>query len=155
MSRQTKGRRRLPAMTRRALRHANRDLRHQLDGAGHLIEGLRLQVEELGAKAARRDEADRARHAQKKADAIDVGSLQQQLKETDDAYEQLLAEHRAVKADLENATAIDVPPMERDTDGLDQITEPIYAALWQQQFAEQEQATPEVKTLTDALGGAR
>jgi hypothetical protein len=151
MSRQTKGRRRLPAVTRRALRHDNRDLRHQLDGAGHLIEGLRLQVEELKAKLAERDAADRARHAQKKADAIDVGVLQQQLKEVDDAYEQLLTEYRAVKAELENLSAITVPPMHRDTsDPNDQPTEAIYLQTLHDHMAKQ---GPAVKPLAEALGG--
>lgn len=150
-----KGRRRLPAMTRRALRHANRDLRHQLDGAGIHIAALEAKLAAHDETDKRRDEADRARHAQKATDTVDVSVLQKQLAVAEKANGDLNGKYLAVKADLENATAIDVPPMERDTDGLDQITEPIYAALWQQQFAEQKQAAPEVKTLTDALGGAR
>lgn len=149
-----KGKRRL-CVTRGQWRDRALHAEHQLAGAGHLIEGLRLQIEELEAKLTARDEADKARHAQKVTNSIDIGVLQQQLAGVEDAYEHLIVDYHAIRADLENATAIDVPPMERDTDGLDQITEPIYAALWRQQFAEQEQAAPEVKTLTDALGGAR
>lgn len=155
MSRQTKGRRRL-CVTRGQLRRDNRDLRHQLAGAGLLVEGLRLRIEELEDKDARRDGADRARLAQKKADGVDVGSLQQQLANVEDAYEQLIADYRAVRAELENLSAITVPPMHRDTTNPDdQCTETIYVQTLRDHMAKQGPAGPTVKPLAEAFGGAR
>lgn len=145
-----KGKRRL-CVTRGQWRDRALHAEHQLAGAGHLIEGLRLQIEELGAKLTARDEADKARHAQKVTNSIDIGVLQQQLAGVEDAYEHLIVDYHAIRAELENATAITVPPMERDTtDADDQCTEAIYVQTLRDHMAKQ--GSP-VKPLAEALGG--
>lgn len=101
----------------RAPRHKAADevrrLRHQLDGAGLLITGLRQQVTEArdaedraNAKAVRVDEAEaRATAAEQQAAVMDAE----------------LQELRAFKA---NATATSIPAGHRDVDPDDQPTHP-------------------------------
>lgn len=170
MSRQTtapRHRRRLPAVTRKQLRARVRDLkdarrhdRHQLDGAERYMGDLRARnteleerVKELEQQAAVRD----AEHkAQREADFVDAGVLRQQHETLQAAHVDLTTDYLAVKAELENATAVTVPPGVRDTtDPDDQQTEPIYVATWQKWLADQERAaaTPKVKSLADAVAG--
>lgn len=161
MNRRTTARHRcLPDMTRRQLRHANRDLKHQLHGAGHLIEGQRLQIEELKARATELEQQAAARDAehkaQREADFVDAGVLRQQHETLQAAHVDLTTDYLAVKAELENATAVTVPPGVRDTtDPDDQQTEPIYVGILREQIAkrERQRVTPEVKPLADAFGG--
>ncbi|WNI19127.1 hypothetical protein [Actinacidiphila sp. ITFR-21] len=154
----THGRRlRLPAITRRQLHRRTHDLHA-------LLEHTRQQADQRAAADARRlAGADRlirdqqARIDELTADRVDAGVLRQQLDAAEAANRTLRADKTALRALVENFTAIDVPPMVRDTsDGLDQVTEPIYAGALREWADRQEhqQATPQVTTLTDALGGA-
>lgn len=148
------GRRRLPAVTRKQLRARARDLQdalrqanHQLAGAEHLIDGQQLRIAELEAQV-----------EQRAADSVDVSVLRKQLAAAEEANRALTADNTALKAERENATAIDVPPMHRDTsDPDDQHTEPIYVRAWREHMERVEVTAemPTVKPLADALGGAR
>jgi hypothetical protein len=147
------GRRRLPAVSRRQLRARVRDLKdarrhdkHQLDGAGHLIEGQRLRIEELEAKVARYE-----------ADRVDLSVLRRQLEAAESANRKLREANTALAARAQNAEAISVPPAIRDTTNPDdQQTEPIYVGAWRDWLARRavSEATPEVKPLPEALGAA-
>jgi hypothetical protein len=142
MSRTTsrQGRRRLPAVTRSQLRRDNRDLRHQLDGAERFMGDQQLRIQELEEQLAAAGDAEvlRREHADLHA-----------------AHKALRAEFVAVRAQLENATAIHVPATMHRDDGLDQIAEPIHAAALREWAAEHEaeQQAPVVKPLAEALGG--
>jgi len=153
MSRQTKGRRRL-CVTRRQWR----------DRARTAEQGWRdavVRIALLEDKVARRDEADKARLARKKVDAIDVGSLQLELKAAGEASEKLTAAYLTVKAELQEATSMTLPPMERDTTEPDPVA-PIYErTLLDLEHARKLRADSEttremsVMTLPEALGSAR
>jgi hypothetical protein len=79
--------------------------------------------------------------------------LQKQLKAAEETNGELTAKYLAAVAMLQNATAIDVPPMERDTsDPGDQPTEAIYVQTLRDHMAKQ---GPFVKPLAEAFGGAR
>jgi len=124
----------------------NARLRHLLTGAEQLIKGQQHENEAL-----------QERVAQQAADRVDVGVLRQQLEAAETANRRLTADYRALKAELENRTAIDVPPAVRDTSSPDdQQTEPIYVGAWRDWLAKQEtaKATPAVLPLADALRGA-
>jgi hypothetical protein len=59
---------------------------------------------------------------------------------------------------LQNLTALDVPPMVRDTTGpSEQATEPIYVQTMRDEMAARETApvTPQVRPLAEAVGGRR
>ncbi|MFE4867648.1 hypothetical protein [Streptomyces sp. NPDC056682] len=109
--------------TRRAIDEVAR-LRHQLAGAGILIQGLRLQVadaetarDKANAKAGRYDEAE-ARAA----------AVEQAM---DDLKDELL-ELRAFKA---RTLAVTVPAWHRDIDPGEQPTEPIDVRSLTERFA--------------------
>lgn len=143
---------RAPGSGRRQARREDRlaaeaeRLRHLLTGAERLIQGLQQEAEE-------RDE----RIAQLEANQVDAGVLQQQLTTSESAHRRLYSDYLAIKAELENAYAVTVPPAIRDTASPDdQQTEPIYVDTWRQWLAEQEAAktTPQVLPLAEALGEA-
>lgn len=143
MSRRTSHR--LPVVSRRSLWRRCRSLDHRLAGAEKLIEGQRMQIADLETQA-----------EQQAADVVDVSVLRQQLKRAEETNRQLHADYLAVKADLENLSAVTVPPATRDIDPDDQPTEAIYAQTLRDHMAtqEQHQATPAVTTLAEAFGGA-
>lgn len=150
MTRRTKGKRRL-CMTRRQWRERALAAEHGQGAADHELRGALLRIVLLEDQLARRDETDRARLAQKTADGVDVGVLQKQLEAAEKANGELTAKHLATVAMLQNATAIDVPPMHRDTsDSGDQPTEAIYVQTLRDHMAKQ--GSP-VKPLAEALGG--
>jgi hypothetical protein len=124
-------------------------LRHQLEGAGHLITGLRIQLEEAhaaedkaNARAVRLDEAEAeadaltAENAQLRADHIDVGVERQQREQAEQQLAGAEEKLRAYRAAEENANAVTVPQVgHRDVDPDDCPTEPVgidVRALWDQ-----------------------
>jgi hypothetical protein len=153
-----RGRRRLPAITWAQLRHANRDLRHQLNGAGHHIADLQAAIADRDARIEELEEQAVQHAAQCEADAVDLSVACKRGDDWEAAHGQLTAEHLAVKAELENLAAVTVPPFVRDTSGPDDHqTEPTYVQVWREQMdrADRQAATPEVKPLAAAFGGVR
>lgn len=141
----------LPTVTRKQYRNRVRDLqgdlrqvKHEQAGADRLIDDQRKRIAEL------EDEVARLR-----AERVDASVLRQQLTTADTTNSELHARLLATRAELQNATAIDVPPMVRDATGLgEQPTEPIYAEEVRAGLAARAAArsVTQVRTLAEALG---
>ncbi|MGW5431848.1 hypothetical protein ACWET9_32315 [Streptomyces sp. NPDC004059] len=114
-----------PAPKHRAVDEVAR-LRHQLDGAGIFIKGLRVQVADAELKL------DRALAHQAEAEELVVqlqADKDELIEERDGLAEELAVLKRRFGPQLAaeaNANAITVPPMRRDTSAIeDQATQPI------------------------------
>jgi chromosome segregation ATPase len=101
------------------------------------IAGFRRENAALRARLAHADALVATQQQQIRANDVDMGVLERERDTARAMSRQLSSELTATRAALENQTAVTVPPMHRDTDGLDQPTVP----------------TP-VTTLQQALGGA-
>ncbi|MCT9092924.1 hypothetical protein N4G70_29230 [Streptomyces sp. ASQP_92] len=99
-------------------------LRHELAGAGHLIESLRGQVDDANAARDRANEkASQYDEAVARADAVV------------EAMAEMQSELRELRAHLANCEAVTVPPMERDIDPGDHPTVPVDVKSLRERFA--------------------
>lgn len=130
----------------------NESILRGIQDATALVEARAL-IEELRASAARmvvqheRELRDlRDQNARLRAERVDAGSLRQQLDTAEAHIRQISAENLAMRADIANRDAVDVPPMHRDIDPNDQATTPIDVTRLRRSY--------KVQKLADALGGA-
>lgn len=143
-----------------ALRAENADLRKQL--AAHQQAGDRLAESILrGIQDATALEETRQQHAAEqarnaalaeenswlRAERVDASVLAQQLRAAEAHIRTISADNLALRARVQNATAITVPPMVRDIGPDDQATTPTDVSGLRRSYA--------VKPLADALGGGR
>jgi uncharacterized coiled-coil DUF342 family protein len=109
--------------SRRAVDEVAR-LRHELAGAGHLIESLRGQV----------DDSNEARdRANEKAGKYDEAAARADAAEQ--AMAEMQSELRELRAHIANCQSVTVPPMERDIDPGDHPTVPVDVKSVQERFA--------------------
>jgi hypothetical protein len=111
-------------ITRRQLRDSITHLKGLLREARDDAAGQQRQAARREAGAERLIADQQAVIDQLKADAVDVSVLRQQLERSENARAILGRDLIATQAALSNAHKVTVPPMHRDTDGLDQATVP-------------------------------
>jgi chromosome segregation ATPase len=96
------------------------------------IAGSRRENAALRARLAHADELVATQQQQIRRDHVDLGVLRKERDAARAMSRQLAADLTATRAGLENATRVTVPPMHRDTDGLDQPTVPTPVITLQQ-----------------------
>jgi hypothetical protein len=96
------------------------------------IAGSRRETAALRARLAHADALVATQQQLIRANEVDMGVLRKERDAARVMSRQLSSELTATRAGLENATRVTVPPMHRDTDGLDQPTVPTPVITLQQ-----------------------